>query len=161
MKPYRIIAIAPAIMLAGICLLQSDTLRSAAALTITKNMQGTPTLEERVVALERKELDAIKAGNIHLISDLLADDAVFINSRGFGDKALVVKNTSEFKLIEHSMADVRFVPLTVNSGLIAYKLTEKGEAQGQEISGQVYAAAIWAERGGKWVCLFSQETPAK
>jgi hypothetical protein len=140
-------------------------LRSVASPTATgadaQTAKEPPTLAQLITSLERKELDAIKDGNLTLFSDLLADDAVFLNSRGFGDKALVVKNTSAFKLTEYSMDDGKVVPLSTNSGLIAYKLTEKGNAHGQEISGQVYASAVWAERGGKWVCLFSQETPAK
>ena len=120
-----------------------------------------PELEQRIISLERQELDSIKSGNINAFSDLLADDAVFLNSRGFGDKALVVKNTAAFKLEDYSMDDIKVVPLSDNSGLIAYKLTEKGNAHGNEISGTVYASALWAERSGKWVCLFSQETPAK
>lgn len=125
--------------------------------------QGTPKpeLQQRIISLERQELDSIKSANINAFSDLLADDAVFLNSRGFGDKALVVKNTAAFKLEDYSMDDIKVVPLSDNSGLIAYKLTEKGNAHGNEISGTVYASALWAERSGKWVCLFSQETPAK
>ena len=118
-------------------------------------------LEQRIISLERQELDSIKSGNINAFSDLLADDAVFLNSRGFGDKALVLKNTAAFNLEDYSMDDIKVVPLSDNSGLIAYKLTEKGNAHGNEICGTVYASALWAERSGKWVCLFSQETPAK
>jgi hypothetical protein len=123
--------------------------------------ENAPSLEQRITALERQELDAIKNGNMKVFSDLLADDAVFLNSRGFGDKALVVKNTAEFKLEEYTMDEVKVVPISQNSGLIAYKLTEKGNAHGKIVSGQVYASAVWTERAGKWVCLFSQETPAR
>lgn len=123
--------------------------------------QNSSSLQERVLSLERRELEAIKSGDMKAFSDLLAEDAVFVNGRGFGDKALVIRNTAAFKLEEYSMEDVKFVRLSDNSGLIAYKLTEKGSAHGNEISGQVYASAVWAERSGKWVCLFSQETPAR
>lgn len=148
-------------LIARALLLGSDASHTTTGMAAAQVVQGTPTLEQRITALERKELDAIKDGNINLFSDLLAEDAVFLNNRGFGDKALVVKNTSAFKLTEYSMEHVKVVPLSANSGLIAYRLTEKGNSHGQEISGQVYASAAWAERGGKWVCLFSQETPAK
>lgn len=120
-----------------------------------------PELEQRIVSLERQELDSIKSGNIEAFSALLADDAIFLNSRGFGDKALVIKNTAAFKLQDYSMDDIKVVPLSDNSGLIAYKLTETGNAHGNEISGTVYASALWVQRSGKWLCLFSQETPAK
>jgi hypothetical protein len=126
-----------------------------------QDQENAPSLEQRITALERQELDAIKNGNMNVFSDLLADDAVFVNSRGFGDKALVVKNTAEFKLEEYSMEEVKVVRISPNSGLIAYKLTEKVNAHGKTVSVQVYASAVWTERAGKWVCLFSQETPAR
>jgi hypothetical protein len=59
------------------------------------------------------------------------------------------------------MADVHYVPLGARSGLIAYTLTEKGSANGHDFSGKIYISAVWAERDGKWLCLFSQETPAR
>jgi hypothetical protein len=59
------------------------------------------------------------------------------------------------------MDDVRFVPLSVTSGLIVYKITEKGVSHGRDFAVQAYISSIWAERAGKWVCLFSQETGAR
>lgn len=59
------------------------------------------------------------------------------------------------------MEHVRFVPLSAKSGLIAYKISETGTSHGKSFSAKVYVSAIWAERGGKWVCLFSQETAAR
>jgi hypothetical protein len=56
---------------------------------------------------------------------------------------------------------VRFVPLSPESGLIAYKIHEKGVSHGHEFAAQAYISSIWAERAGKWVCLFSQETAAR
>jgi hypothetical protein len=45
--------------------------------------------------------------------------------------------------------------------LIAYKLTQKVSSHGKEFSTQAFASAIWSERNGKWICIFTQETPAK
>jgi hypothetical protein len=59
------------------------------------------------------------------------------------------------------MDDVRFVPLSVTSGLIEYKIAEKGVSHGKEFAAQAYISSIWAEREGKWLCLFSQETAAR
>ena len=116
-----------------------------------------PSLEQQVVAKEREELDAIKAGNMTAFADLIAERAVFMDPRGFGTKAEVVEHTADFKLLEYSMEDVKFVPISDKSGLVAYKLTEKGSSHGHEFSGTVYASAVWAKQDGKWVCVFSQE----
>ena len=121
----------------------------------------TNTMQQRIVAKESEELDALKNGDLNAFASLLADEAVFLNARGPSTKAEVVKHIAEFKLLEYSMEDVKFVPVSKNSGLIAYKLTEKGASRGREFTDRVYVSALWTEREGKWVCLFSQETAAK
>jgi hypothetical protein len=73
----------------------------------------------------------------------------------------VVKNVAEFRLLEYSMEDVRFVPVSAESGLISYKVNEKGISHGREFTALVYISAVWTKHGGKWICLFSQETTAK
>ena len=84
-----------------------------------------------------------------------------MDAHGTAGKAEVVKQVAEFHLSEYSMEDLKFVPLTAKSGVIAYRLVEKGTSHGQEFAAEVYASAVWAERGGKWVCLFSQESAAR
>jgi hypothetical protein len=126
-----------------------------------KTGTGQGSLQEQVVAQERKELDAIKIGNMDLFASLIAEEAVFVDARGTAGKAEVVRNTAHFKLLEYTMEDVKFVPISANSGVIAYKLVQKVASHGQELTSQAYASAIWIERGGKWVCVFSQETAAK
>ena len=118
-------------------------------------------LMQQILSKEREELDSLKVGNMELFADLLGDEAVFVDARGPASKDEVVKNTSEFRLQEYSMENVRFVPVSDNTGLIVYKLTEKGTSHGKDFAAQVHVSALWTERGGKWVCIFSQETAAK
>ena len=119
------------------------------------------SVQEQIVAKERQELDVLKTGDKEGFANLLADDALFLDPRGTGSKAEVVSHVSDFRLEEYSMEDIRFVPLSTNSGLIAYKLTQKGNAHGKEFSAKAYASAIWAKRGDRWLCIFSQETPTR
>jgi len=122
---------------------------------------GRETLQPRVVAKEREGLDALKSGNLDAFAGLIADEAVFVDDHGPATKAEIVSHTSEFHLTEYAMDDVRFVPVSRNSGLIAYKIAERGTSHGREFAATVYVSALWAERDGKWVCLFSQETAAR
>lgn len=122
---------------------------------------GGGSLQQEIVSKEREELDSLKAGNLELFGNLLRDDAVFVDVQGPASKADVLKNVAEFKLLEYSMEDVRFVPVSAESGLITYKVIEKGTSHGREFLAQVYISAVWTKHGGKWMCLFSQETAAK
>jgi ketosteroid isomerase-like protein len=125
------------------------------------NSTGATSLQQQIVAAERQGLDALKAGNVDIFADHTADEAVFVDAHGPAGKAQVVKNVADFRLTDYSMDDVKFVPLSANSGLIVYKISEKGISHGKEFAAQAYISSIWAERGGKWVCLFSQETGAR
>jgi uncharacterized protein (TIGR02246 family) len=127
----------------------------------TKATLTAATLEQKIEAQERRELDALKAGNAQDFAELIAEEAVFVDPRGTAGKAEVVQHVSDFKLLEYTMAEVKVVALGPKSGVIAYKLTQKGSAHGREFTATVYASAVWVERDGKWVCVFSQETPAR
>jgi hypothetical protein len=92
---------------------------------------------------------------------LLADEAIFLNTTGPAPKADVVKHVADFKLLEYSMEDIRYVPVNEHTGLIIYKLNQKGSSGGREFSSTAHISALWTLRNGKWVCLFSQESPSR
>src|SRR5208337_2280239 len=106
-------------------------------------------IRDQIIAKEHQELDSLKSGNYEELASLLADDAVFVDAHGAAGKAEVVKNTIEFRLDEYSMKDVLFVPVSSESGLIAYKITEKGTSHGRQFSAQVHVSALWTKRGGQ------------
>ena len=118
-------------------------------------------LQEEIVARERRELDALKAGDAAAFADLLADDAVFVDARGTAGKAEVVSHVADIRLRDYAMSGLRFVLLSPDSGLIAYQLTQSGTSHGRDFTAQVYASALWVRRQGRWLCLFSQETAAR
>jgi ketosteroid isomerase-like protein len=119
------------------------------------------SMQDQIVAKEREELDALKAGNVAAFANLLADEAVFLNPHGPSPKEEVVKHIADFKLLDYTIEDVRYVVVGPKTGLIIYKLTQKAAANGHEFTSKAHISALWAQREGKWVCLFSQETPTK
>jgi ketosteroid isomerase-like protein len=118
-------------------------------------------LQDQIVAQERVGLDALKTGDLTAFANSTADDAIFVDAHGPAGKAQVMKNTAEFRLHDYTISDLRFVPLSADSGLIVYKIAESGASHGREFTAQVYVSSIWTKRDGKWVCLFSQETAAR
>jgi hypothetical protein len=73
----------------------------------------------------------------------------------------VVKNVAGFRLSDYTMTDVRFVALSADSGLIVYRLAESGTSHGKEFAAKVHVSSLWLRQGGRWLCMFSQETAAK
>lgn len=122
---------------------------------------GGSSLREQVLAQERAELDSLKFRDLAKFSGFLADDAVFVDAHGSASKAEIVQHTAEFRLHEYTMDDVRFAPVSADSGMIVYTLTESGTSHGKEFSAKVYVSALWLKRDGKWLCAFSQETAAR
>jgi hypothetical protein len=119
------------------------------------------SLQQQIVFKEREELECLKTGDLKRFAELLADDAIFVDDHGSVSKSEIVEHTAEFRLTEYTIDDVKFVALSTTSGLISYKIRQRGNSHGKEFTAQVYVSALWAERGGKMVCVFSQETAAK
>jgi hypothetical protein len=122
---------------------------------------GGSSMQERVAAKEREGLESLKTGDIAHFGELTAEDAVFVDPHGIASKAEVMKNVAGFRLTDFTMEDVKFLQVSDKAGLISYKLTEKGVTHGKEFTAIVFVSSIWAERSGKWLCDFSQETAAR
>jgi hypothetical protein len=162
MKPTSTLIVLAAILISS-SLLQRPTISAAAAQAADSHDAkiSSSSLQQQIVAKEREGLDALKAGNLEQFGNLTADDAVLVDAQGPASKAQVMKNVAGFNLTDYSMEDVRFVPLSAKSGLITYKISEKGVSHGKEFAAQAYVSSIWMDREGKWICLFSQETAAR
>lgn len=118
-------------------------------------------LQDEIVAQERAELDSLKTGDMAAFAGLLADDAVFVDASGSAGKDDIVNHTQGFRLHDYTMSDIRFVPISPDSGLIVYQIAESGFSRGKEFSTKVNVSAVWMKRSGRWFCIFSQETAAK
>jgi len=84
-----------------------------------------------------------------------------VDAAGPPSESQVVKNVAELRLSDYTMSKIQFVPLAPSSGLIVYRTAETGTSHGKNLSANVLIVAIWVQRNGKGVCLFSQETAAK
>jgi len=135
-----------AILAIGLFSAFPPTAQSAEPADMKPNSTEPTSLQQQIVAAERQGLDALKAGNIDIFADHTADEAVFVDAHGPAGKAQVVKNVADFRLTDYSMDDVKFVSLSANSGLIVYKISEKGISHGKEFAAQAYISSIWAER---------------
>lgn len=130
-------------------------------LTATAAFPQQNALHSKILAKERQGLDCLKTGNLAEFAALTADDAVFVDAHGPASKAEVVKHTSEFRLDDYAIDDVKFLQLPSKSGLIAYKIAESGTSHGKQFKANVYVSSIWVDRKGKWLCIFSQENAAR
>lgn len=116
-------------------------------------------LVEQITAQERRRLDARKAGSTAAFADMIAEDAVFVDSHGPEGKAAVVEHASNSKLKDYFMDNVKLVMYTATSGLITYKMTEKIVVpKNKEVASDFFVSVFWVQRDGKWLCVFSHES---
>jgi len=128
---------------------------------LSNGASGGETLQEQIVAQERAGLDSLKTGDLTAFVNSIADEAVFVDALGPAGKAEIAQHTAEFRLHDYTMAGLKFVPLSADSGLIVYLLTMTGTTHGKEFAAKVHVSSLWRRRGGAWTCMFSQETAAK
>jgi hypothetical protein len=124
---------------------------------VSSRESGAGTMEQQVVAKEREGLEALKTGKLQTFGNLTAEGAVFVDAAGPASKAQAMNNVAGFQLTEYAMDDIKFVAISEKAGLISYTITEKGVSHGHESAARAYISSVCAERGGKRVCLFSQE----
>ena len=65
----------------------------------------------------------------------------------------------KYDLTEITLSDIKFVKVDDDLAVIAYASTEKSTYDGKPTDGKpLYNASAWANRGGKWVIVYHQET---
>jgi Domain of unknown function (DUF4440) len=159
--------ISACILIAAVCFGGAVLLVGPRAVAIDPSPASpSPTTEEnslgqQILSEEHKGLDALKAGDFTTFGNLIADEGVFVDALGPASKAELLKHTEGFKLTDYKIEDEKFLPVSADTGMISYYITEKGASHGKEFTAHVYVSALWTKRGNDWVCLFSQETGAK
>ena len=148
-------------ILFALCLPVTSFGARAQILESHKKKGSVDQMEQQIIAKEREGLECLKTGDLSRFGRLTADNAILVDDHGPAGKTQVMKNVAEFKLLDFSMDDVRFVPISAKSGLITYEIHEHGESHGHEFTAQAYVSSVWEKRGKDWVCLFSQETATK
>jgi hypothetical protein len=140
------------------CLMSAIVLLAVVAIARGQNNE---TLQKQIAAMESRGLDDLKTGSYDDFASLTADDAIFMDSHGSATKTEVMDNTRNFRLSSYKMTNMQFVRVSSTAGVLLYQLEETGTSHGKEFSAKVNVSALWAKRGGKWLCLFSQETAAR
>ncbi len=129
---------------------------------------GGDSNRDGIIESAKAALDALKAGNLEAYGASMTDDGLYVDASGILRKPEVLKSLAGVKVTDYTMSDLRFVPDSADNGVISYTLTETGTKDGKPFTAKKYVSSAW-EGGGaggggfgrRFVCVFSQETPAK
>jgi hypothetical protein len=114
---------------------------------------------DTITAREKEIWDKIKTKNPEAFSAMLADDFVYVTEDGVYDRAGTTDSIKQMALTDLSFADWKVVTLDKDAAVVTYTVTAKGTSGGQPIPATpMRASSLWANRGGKWVGVFHQDT---
>jgi hypothetical protein len=136
----------------GLCLLAVSSIGVSAV--------AQDKLQDSLLAQERKLIDAINRKDKAAISELLADEAMSITSRGKQTTKEVIKSLEMLSYSKHQISEPKAISVSPDVGILTYKFSYTGGVTGQvPATTNVYATSVWRQRDGKWRSVFYQETP--
>ena len=128
----------------------------------TPKAEASPAAADAVIAREKEVWENLRTKNPDGFAAMLADDFVYVAEDGVYGKAATVDGTRQMALTDVSLGDWKVVMLDKDAAVVAYTVTIKGTSGGQPIrETPVRAGSLWANRGGKWVGVYHQETTVK
>lgn len=117
--------------------------------------------ERMIVGLEEQILQAAVNSDVKITAALLAPDFQDVGEYGIWDKAKSLSETANPPSPQSlSMNEVHFSQLAPTAFLLTYKLNEVDIDQGKPVPSTKYVSSLWVNRGGKWLNVLSQDTPA-
>jgi hypothetical protein len=161
----RLLALSALLLAASACTNNTNT--NTGAGNTNANANATPVAaatpagptQADIEAKERAVYDAFKAKNWDAVAALLADDFSLVVGDGVMDKAKTLDSVKKLDLTEYTLSDLRFLKVDADLALITYTINEKSSYDGKPTSGKPYrGSSAWANRGGKWVNVYHQET---
>jgi hypothetical protein len=113
-----------------------------------------------LIAREQEVWEQIKKKNAQGFATYLAEDQIYVTKDGVHSKAETVKGIAEAGPPVVTFSDWKVMMIDKDAAIVTYT-TKVGAvvACGPEPVTQ-RESTVWVKRGGKWLALFHQDTPA-
>jgi hypothetical protein len=119
----------------------------------------TPELAAEIRAKENAVWMAAKQRDMRRFADLVADDARMVFGSGVMTKHEYMQEASARTIIDYSLEDFQLFMPAKGIVITLYKATVSGTAHGKTFPpSTMRESSIWAQRDGKWVAVWNQET---
>jgi uncharacterized protein (TIGR02246 family) len=120
------------------------------------------TLKQTLINLEKKYWRALQEGDAETALKLTADPCIVTGAQGVArvsKKAFagMLKN-AEWEIEEFDISDAEVQELGDDVAIIAYKVHEKLNVDGEEVELEAADASTWVRKDGKWVCALHTES---
>jgi hypothetical protein len=114
------------------------------------------------VELETKVWDALRRGDAEEDARLLAEDFVGVYPSGFADRSDHAGQLANGPTVaDFELHHARLLVVSANDVLLSYRAEYHRLSNGQRGAAEsMYVSSLWSQRSGRWVNVFSQDTPA-
>jgi len=108
---------------------------------------------------EKAVWQALEKRNFGEFADMLAADYLEVGDDGNFDKATIVKDVKDLNTEDATFSDWKMLPINKDAVILLYSVTIKSTFKGQAIPpGPYRASSAWANREGKWLAVYYQQT---
>ena len=147
---------------ASVCFAQPAAQATASPSPKPKPAMSKAQILKTLSAAEKKLWDAFKNKDPKPFKSGLAAEAFAISENGIEKKEDTVKMipTAPCEIKSYELSDWKLTMINSSTALVTYKGKTDGTCAGQAIP-TVWCSTIYANRGGKWLAVFHQETPTK
>ena len=114
---------------------------------------------DELVALESAVWDALVAGDADADLALLAPGFLGVYPSGFADRDDHAGELAGGPTVsEYAIHDARLLVVTEDDVMLSYRAVSRRRPDAEPET--QYISSLWSRRGGRWLNVFSQDTPA-
>ena len=118
-------------------------------------------IEKQIIKMEQAINEAVAKNDAATFRKLVGDETIGVDASGVSTTAEFAKMMGEMKIEPGWKIDgSRFVWVNDTAAVHIYRWSGKGTFKGQPVPSPMHASTVWADRGGRWVPVFHQETAA-
>lgn len=113
---------------------------------------------DALLSLEREVWEALRRGDAAADADLLSEDFLGVYPDGFaGREDHAAQLSAGPSVARYALSGARVIALGEGAALLSY---EALYARPGGAEARMFVSSLWALRGGRWLNIFSQDTPA-
>jgi hypothetical protein len=122
---------------------------------------SVPEIEE-FIRFETEVWRALADGDADADARLLSDDFLGVYPSGFSDRTEHAGQLVDGPTIAaFELSDARTLVLSDEAVMLSYRAVyRRPPSTGASLLDTMYVSSLWCLRGGRWVNVFSQDTPA-
>ena len=127
--------------------------------------QATPAgdkaaIEKQLIANERAINEAVAKNDMKTFNSFVDAQGYGIDPTGIMKVADIGPMFAQLKIASWNLDQSKVMWVDNNTAVHMYRWTGKGTFNNQPVPSPTWASTVWANRGGKWVAVFHQETNA-